>query len=601
MNLDKFRQIWMIDFEFIARDGNRPIPVCMVAREFRTGKVLRLWQEELRSRLTPPFPTDEDALFVAYFSSAEFGCHLSLHWPLPIHVLDLYVEFRVLTNGLALPAGNGLIGALSYFELDHVESTKKDAMRTLVLRAGEHSVEERSSILSYCESDVHALGALFDAMATRIDWPRALLRGQFMKVAAQMEFAGVPIDTQTLCELRESWPNIERSLIEEIDAWYGVFENGSFRGKRWAEFLHREGIPWPTLPSGALALDEDTFKERSLAFPKVAPMRELRKTLTQMRRLEDLAVGIDGRNRCLLSPFSSKTGRNQPSNSRFIFGRPKWLRGLIQPEPGRALAYLDYEQQEFGIAAALSADHSMQDAYSSGDPYIAFARKVGAIPPWGSKETHSVVRDQFKACVLAVQYGMGPQALASQINVPLARARELLDLHRQTFRRFWGWSGGAVHCALLSGRLWTAFGWPLLFTKEVSERTLRNFPMQANGAEMLRIACCQIANTGIALCAPVHDAILIESSSQDLLYSVDIARDCMELASEAVLGGFRLRIEAKLIHYPNRFLDDRTAAMWGRVQHLLGRQQTRLKSGAISPDSALSGRPTSVPSTTEII
>jgi hypothetical protein len=70
-------------------------------------------------------------------------------------------------------------------------------------------------------------------------------------------------------------------------------------------------------------------------------------------------VGVDGRNRVMLSPFRSKTGRNRPSNSEFIFGSSAWLRGLIKPSSGYAIAYIDYEQQEFGIAAKLSGDANM--------------------------------------------------------------------------------------------------------------------------------------------------------------------------------------------------------------------------------------------------
>ena len=81
-------------------------------------------------------------------------------------------------------------------------------------------------------------------------------------------------------------------------------------------------------------------------------MRELRVSLFQLR-LEDLAVGSDGRNRVLLSPVGASSGRNTPSNSKFIFGPSTWLRGLIKPEPGIALAYVDWSQQEFGIAASL--------------------------------------------------------------------------------------------------------------------------------------------------------------------------------------------------------------------------------------------------------
>ena len=55
----------------------------------------------------------------------------------------------------------------------------------------------------------------------------------------------------------------------------------------------------------------------------------------------DLAVGAEGRNRTLLSPFGARTGRNTPSNTKFIFGPAVWLRGLIRPDPGKALAYID--------------------------------------------------------------------------------------------------------------------------------------------------------------------------------------------------------------------------------------------------------------------
>jgi hypothetical protein len=54
----------------------------------------------------------------------------------------------------------------------------------------------------------------------------------------------------------------------------------------------------------------------------------------------------DGRNRVLIPAFRARTGRNQPSNSKFIFGPSVWLRGLIQPQPGYGLAYIDCSQQE---------------------------------------------------------------------------------------------------------------------------------------------------------------------------------------------------------------------------------------------------------------
>jgi hypothetical protein len=215
-------------------------------------------------------------------------------------------------------------------------------------------------------------------------------------------------------------------------------------------------------------------------YPQVAAMRELRASLSEMRLL-DLQVGDDGRNRCLLSPFRSKTGRNQPSNTRFIFGPAVWLRSLIQPKPGWGIAYIDWGQQEFGIAAALSGDKAMMEAYRSGDPYLAFAIQAKAVPPDATKASHEVERDQFKACVLAVQYGMGEESLAQRINQPVARARQLLRLHRSTYRDFWRWSDNVVDEAVLGGRLWSGFGWQLRTPVEINDRSLGIFRCKPTG------------------------------------------------------------------------------------------------------------------------
>ena len=73
-----FTSIWGVDFEFIAQPGEQPLPVCLVARELRTGELIRLWQDDLQGMTSPPYPIGPDSLFVAYFASAELGCHLAL-------------------------------------------------------------------------------------------------------------------------------------------------------------------------------------------------------------------------------------------------------------------------------------------------------------------------------------------------------------------------------------------------------------------------------------------------------------------------------------------------------------------------------------------
>ena len=443
-------------FEEANRSGERQRAVCLVAKELRSGKVWRVWRGEGGPH--PPFPIGPDALFVAFYASAELGSFRDWGWPDPANILDLYVEFRARTNGLTVPAGRGLIGALVYFGLDTIGTQEKDALRLLIIGGGPWSDDERKQIFDYCESDVTALERLLPAMLPRIDLPRALLRGRFMAAAAAMEWTGVPIDVQTLSLLREFWTDIQSDLIAAIDADYGVFEGRTFKYDRWARFLAGRGIPWPVLESGRLDLSDDTFRQMARAYPVVAPMRELRSALSELR-LNDLAVGSDGRNRTLLSAFRARTGRNQPSNTKFIFGPSVWLRSLIAPPPGHGVAYVDWAQQEFGIAAVLSGDTAMQAAYLSGDPYLAFAKQAGAIPPDGTKQTHGGIRELYKTCALGVQYGMEADSLALRIGQPPIVAHDLLRAHRETYRTFWRWSDAAVDFAMLTGSLHTVFGW----------------------------------------------------------------------------------------------------------------------------------------------
>ncbi len=82
-----------------------------MAWELRQGRKLRLWRDQFGD--TPPYAIDPDALFVAYYASAEIGCHLALGWQRPARILDLFTEFRNRTNGLHTPAGAGLLGALA--------------------------------------------------------------------------------------------------------------------------------------------------------------------------------------------------------------------------------------------------------------------------------------------------------------------------------------------------------------------------------------------------------------------------------------------------------------------------------------------------------
>jgi DNA polymerase I-like protein with 3'-5' exonuclease and polymerase domains len=209
------------------------------------------------------------------------------------------------------------------------------------------------------------------------------------------------------------------------------------------------------------------------------------------------------------------------------------------------------------------------DAYRSGDVYLSFAKQAGLAPRDATKATHAEVRDRCKAMVLGTLYGMGPETLAKRIGRPSCEARELLALHQATYPRFWRWSEAAVTSFELTRKIDTVFGWPLHAAPDWNPRTVMNFPMQANGAEMLRLACCLATERGLLVCAPVHDAILIEAPLADIEEHVAALQACMREASRAVLDGFELGSDAKIVRWPDRYTDKRGEVMWDTVMRLL--------------------------------
>jgi hypothetical protein len=99
--------------------------------------------------------------------------------------------------------------------------------------------------------------------------------------------------------------------------------------------------------------------------------------------------------------------------------------------------------------------------------------------------------------------------------------------------------------------------------------------MQANGAEMLRLACCLATERDIEVCAPVHDAILICAPFERLDADIAAARADMAEASRIVLSGFELATDVKVVRWPDRYMDPRGAVMWDRVVQLIGRRSER--------------------------
>ncbi|HNS83556.1 MAG TPA: DNA polymerase, partial [Methanolinea sp.] len=344
-------------------------------------------------------------------------------------------------------------------------------------------------------------------------------------------------------------------------------EDGVWKEKKdqFIQFLKQEPgryETWPATKAGP-ARDKDTL-DKYTYIPEIAALRDVRSQLDNLKWFRDeawheLSEHVDtseNRLRAWLNPYGTQTARNAPPARVFLPAMSAWLRVIVSPGEGEVFEGSDWSSQEFAIAAVLSGDTNMMEAYKSGDPYVYFAKVAGAIPqeavnkwvktpalaPEGEREKYAEfasTRDLFKATVLGLQYGMGAASLAVKLTIDTGRkitesdAKKLISLHKRAFPRLWKWQDTIEHlydreALVLNG------GWALL-QDNPSALSVRNFPVQGTGSMMMHEALYLAQKRGIRMSFPLHDALYMIRGVQDT-DAIKELEECMDEATNTILG-----------------------------------------------------------------
>jgi hypothetical protein len=374
---------------------------------------------------------------------------------------------------------------------------------------------------------------------------------------------------------------LRRLWQEHLDV-HGLMQAGSFCYRRFEELVMKSGTPWPRTDTGRFKYDKDTLKDASKVYGEPwASVYELVRSIAE-GAVDGLKIGSDGRLYAAPKPFMTFTGRAAPSTSEFLFLGPKWLRSLLQPSRGHTLLQFDWSNQEYAIAAALSQDQAMMAAYDDGDPYMAFAKMAGAVPPRATKDSHSVERSAYKIVSLAVLMGMGVVNIGRQTGTGYFGGQELLRKHKRAFPNFWDWSDAVAATGAAGRDIETSFG--LVYNpgdpNQFKPRTARNFLLQSTGSDMLRVALLLLEQAGIRVISTIHDAVLVECETNRVEAVVREVVSIMEDASQIVLWG-RLTVrvdppkvdlghgELTRVDYPFHFQDKKGIKTWRKLAPLL--------------------------------
>ena len=274
---DRFTHVYVIDFEYQAREGEQQIPVAMVAKGFKKARDIRIFFDKPQPC---PFTSDpERTLFIGFNIPSEYKCFLALGWELPKHTVDLWVEYRNLTCGMwrgkqsVWELGTGLADVVKQYEGNPAEFWKSnkgmmqkyisyygvnaptgtvesvrdengnemfkdfDGEIRMLDRANPEHVqwyctgrtqeEHAKMILDYCEEDVVATHFVAQHIMREpaFYFEQALHRGSYSRAVAHFEHNGLPINKERFEAIRADARKLQLHIVQEIERThnYGVY------------------------------------------------------------------------------------------------------------------------------------------------------------------------------------------------------------------------------------------------------------------------------------------------------------------------------------------------------------------------------------------
>ena len=460
-----------------------------------------------------------------------------------------------------------------------IDTDRKKAVRDLIISAPtSFSEEQKKEILEYNESDIPHLPDLLKVIVSKYRsllkpsdraniFKEMLYRGEFSARSAFMVNDGYPINYEKTKHFSDSVPMILKDLCRDINSqefeggftpfrWDRNEQKFKWRQKDTRVFL-RENYPqhiktWMLTDKKALGLSleaftrffdfthdypRDNFGAQIVRYLKTKQslngfVPKTQKSNTKDNRTFWDFVGPDRMVRPFMNIYRSQSARSQPSSKGFIFLKSAWMRALVEPPKGYAIATLDWASQEFLLGALMSGDKNMYNAYMSGDPYLWFGKEAKAIPQNGTRDEFGPLRDAFKATTLAEMYMMGIPGLANKLTNDTGRvytieeAEDLDSLFRNVFSVFCDWREEQIEKYNETGYLRTFDGWTM-WGDNINFRSVANCPIQGAGSSIMRKSMALTQDNDMQMLFTNHDALYILLKLDELHKIDDLAR-CMD-------------------------------------------------------------------------
>ncbi|MBA2449938.1 MAG: bifunctional 3'-5' exonuclease/DNA polymerase [Chloroflexi bacterium] len=412
--------------------------------------------------------------------------------------------------------------------------------------------------LAYAARDAAVLlplAAGLEAQLARAKLERvAALEMRCLPAIGWLELTGAPFDADAWARLSDRAVEAQVRLEQEMTALAGA-----------ADLFGDGTINWRSPEQVKAVLRArghtvDTTDEATLG--RLAPDEPLAGLMLHYREAsrQASAYGIDflrhvapttGRIHADYLQLGTETGRMSCTRPNLQnIPRDPAYRACFRPPPGRVLVKADYSQIELRVAAEISGDRRMLEAYRDGEDLhaVTAAAVLGRANGTVTKED----RQAAKALNFGLIYGMGSDTLrahaARSYGVALSE-REAASFRSTFFRTYpglrrWheGQPRGAVNTHTLAGRRRLAVE---SFTRKV------NTPVQGTAGDGMKTALALLWETrdrcesaAPVLC--VHDEIVVECDAAEADRARTWLADCMMAGMGELLTKVPVVVEATI-------------------------------------------------------
>ncbi len=332
-----------------------------------------------------------------------------------------------------------------------------------------------------------------------------------MPVLAEMEEAGVMIDTEGLKETSRLFTEQMLALEQEIHSLAGLNFNISSPkqvGEMLFDTLKLDSKAKKT-KTGQYVTSEEVLEGLRRKHPivgKILEYRGLKKLLgTYIDALPQLINPQTGHIHTSFNQTVTATGRLSSSNPNLQNipvrdAQGKEVRKAFIPYPGQLFFSADYSQIELRIMAHLSKDENLIEAFLHGnDIHQATAAKIFKKP---LEEVTSDERRKAKTANFGIIYGISAFGLAERMGVSRTEAKQLIDEYFQTYPGVREYMDKSIAMAREKGYTETIFKRRCQLpdinsnnavVRGYAERNAINAPIQGSAADIIKIAMIRVS------------------------------------------------------------------------------------------------------------